>query len=136
MVMTQSEAAQIIQVHYEYIRAIDDGEPETLANLFVPDGEFILGDRSFTGHDEIRGFLEAGLEDRPPAYQHLSTNPLVEVDDDTAAARWSYILLKADDPNGGPGEWAIGTHDVSYERTDAGWKMTRLEAARTYTGEL
>lgn len=134
--MSLSEREELKQIHYEYIRSIDDGEPNTLADLFLPDGTFSVGSRTFEGRDEIRGFLEDGLENRPPAYQHLATNPIISIDGDEATARWSYVVLKADDPEGGSGEWGMGTHSVEYRKRDGEWKIVHLAADRTYTGDL
>ncbi|WP_313693550.1 nuclear transport factor 2 family protein [Halorarum halobium] len=134
--MSERDRSQLERIHYEYIRAVDDGEPESLANLFAPNGTFALGDRSFEGREEIREFLESSAANRPAAYQHLATNPIITVEGDEATARWSYVLLKADDPDHGDGEWAMGTHDVEYGKHGGEWKMDRLTATRTYTGDV
>lgn len=134
--MTLSDREELKRIHYEYIRAIDDGEPEVLAKLFLPDGTFSVGSRTFDGREEIREFLEGSAETRPPAYQHLATNPIISIDSDEATARWSYVVLKADDPEGGSGEWGMGTHNVAYHKRDGEWKIDELSAERTYSGDL
>lgn len=134
--MPESDRTRLKQVHYEYIRTVDDGEPDALADLFLPDGTLTLGDRSFEGRAEIQTFLETSVEDRPPSYQHLASNPIISVDGDKASARWSYVVLKADDPDYGDGEWSMGTHDVEYHKHKGEWKMSQLTATRTYTGNV
>lgn len=134
--MTEDDRRQLEQIHYEYIRAIDEGEPDSLASLFTPDGTFVLGSRMLEGHEKIRAFLEESTSSRPPVYQHLVTNPIISIDGDKATARWSYVVLMADSPKGGSGDWAIGSHNVSYTKNENEWKISRLSAERTYTGHL
>ena len=97
-------ARTIENLLYAYAERIDDGDLEGVADLFThgriqatPDAG---PEATFEGRDAVLGMYRAATrihEDGTPRTKHLTTNVIVEVDDDagTATCRSYYTVLQA-----------------------------------------
>jgi ketosteroid isomerase-like protein len=87
-------------------RAIDDRAAPRLAELFDDDGVLQVAGTVFAGRDAIRGMFGGGSGPRPwtepgellkqPSSMHLTSNPVIDVDGDTATAETDMVTLVRD----------------------------------------
>jgi len=99
-------AREIENLLYTYAERIDAGDFEGIADLFAhgrilpsPDGS---ADVAFEGREQVLGMYEAATrryEDGTPRTRHVTTNAIVEADDDagTGSARSYYTVLQQTD---------------------------------------
>jgi ketosteroid isomerase-like protein len=94
-----------------YMRYNDDGALDRLVALFDADAVFQVMGSVHRGHDEIRAFLAADgvfADDKPrwtdpdqlfrqPRSMHLSSNPVIDLDGDTATAESEFVVMRRDD---------------------------------------
>ncbi|PKB14380.1 SnoaL-like protein [Novosphingobium kunmingense] len=98
----------------------DRGRVEQLAACFAQAGVLEFPGTVATGPDDIAAALQSGT--RNPALSfvhHHITNPLIEIDHDTATAR-SYFSVHTDigpDHSGTYSDWLV--------RTPQGWRFAR-----------
>ncbi len=90
------------------VRAIDDGDAATLADLFEDDGVLQLAGTVFAGRVALLAMFGGGT-DRPrwtdagglllqPGSMHLTTNPVIDVDGDLATAETDMVtFVRGDD---------------------------------------
>ncbi|WP_296675622.1 nuclear transport factor 2 family protein [Novosphingobium sp.] len=100
----------------------DRGRVTDLAACFADDGVLEYPGNAATGPASIAAALSEGSDPRNPALtfvRHHITNPLIEVDGDTATAR-SYFTVHTDI---GPDH--SGTYNDRLMRTPAGWRFSR-----------
>jgi ketosteroid isomerase-like protein len=102
---------EIREVLERYMRYNDDGALDRLIALFDEDAVFQVMGRVLRGHEQIRAFLGAGgvfVDDKPrwtdpgqlllqPRSTHLSSNPVVDLDGDTATAETEFVVLQRDE---------------------------------------
>jgi hypothetical protein len=79
-----------IQTLYSrYCFGIDGKDPDLLADCFVSDGIFAVGEREFVGHEAIRGIATlGGIRTR-----HHYLNPWVKETDGHQALSTAYFLV-------------------------------------------
>jgi ketosteroid isomerase-like protein len=106
----------------------DDHDGDAVAALFAPDG--VWHDTRIgpcEGHAAIKAHFGAiRASGRIARSSHMVTNPVIDVDGDTASGRWS-LLMQYTDPN--DERWRIvGFYRDRYERYEGRWRFRRLEA--------
>jgi uncharacterized protein (TIGR02246 family) len=88
------------------MRLMDDGDGDGVARLFAEDGVFHIAGLVYEGREAIRGMFphptpkawtEPGQLFLQPRAAHWSSNPVVDVDRDTATAETDMIVVKRDD---------------------------------------
>jgi 3-phenylpropionate/cinnamic acid dioxygenase small subunit len=103
--MTDS-AREIENLLYTYAERIDAGTLEGVADLFahgrVMAGPDAPSEARFEGREQVLGMYRAAVrlhEDGTPRTKHVTTNAIIEVDDDagTASARSDYTVLQQTD---------------------------------------
>lgn len=103
-----------------YTYAGDRGRIDDLAACFAADGVLEFPGGSGTGPDGVRAVLARGGSGPARSFvRHHVTNPLIDVDGDTATAR-SYFTVFSDN---GPDH--AGTYDDRLVRTPHGWRFAR-----------
>lgn len=107
----------------------DDHNGDAVAGLFTADGVWQQsGDRPRVGPDEIAakmfGIRNAAIM-RSSA--HMVTNPVIEVDGDTATGRWRFAMMYTS-TGGDHSVRILGHYDERYARVDGSWKFTSLMA--------
>ena len=122
---------EIKQLKARYCLYCDGGWPEKsgthagpIAELFVEDGEWdgSPGLPAAKGREAIRR-LFVDCRNIPFAY-HPVTNPIIEVNGDTATGNWH--LIGVGDMPGGISGFFLGGYEEDYVRTPDGWRYKRM----------
>ncbi len=107
--------------------ALDAKDWDAYADLFLPDGDFIIEGQPRHGREEIVAGPRRDL-DRYATLQHYSTNHKVALDGDTATS--SHYLIAVHIPDAGDhfkhGD-AGGRYDCRCVRTADGWRFAGVE---------
>ena len=124
---------------YRYCEMIDAGDVDGLVELFA---HAVLagfeGNRKWRGRDEIRAMYSSpGRRERTTGTRrtkHITTNVLIEVDDDAGAAtaRSYWVLLTSESPNTPITISLAGSYHDRFERVDGRWRF----AERRYLVDL
>jgi ketosteroid isomerase-like protein len=129
---------ELIKLKARYVNLNDGGwqgpthtDPDAVADMFVDDG--IWDGSPNAGYAQGRAEIKA-LFERFRAVKfivHYVTNPLIEVDGDTANGHW-HALVTSTMPDG-TALWILGLYKEQYVRTSRGWriKVLRFETAVT-----
>lgn len=115
--MTDYEAIMtLIAKHAQYA---DDGDAERRAALYSDDGQFTGPDGATTsGRDAILTTFSS----RPPiAGKHVTSNAVIDIDGDAAAAATDFVFFLAGDA--GFTVMAAGRYDDRFVRTSDGWRF-------------
>lgn len=123
-----ADVEAIRQLKHRYCGLCDDGyDADPLAELFTEDAVWDGGPIGVhSGREAIRRFFQ-GSPARVPFALHMVTNPIIEVDGDSATGRWYlweplvYAL-----PHGDQAWWMSARYDDRYRRTADGWKFERV----------
>lgn len=122
-----ADRLEIADVLYRYATALDTRDLELLREVFTPDVVYVMGVRGeLSGVDAIVRKLDevlGGLE----ATQHLITNPVIEVDGDTARST-SYVRAQHYLTGNGTGGNTLdmgGSYRDELVRTAHGWRIER-----------
>ena len=96
-VQRMEDESTIRKVVVEYGAFLDAKDYASYAGLFAPDGVWVGGFGSFTGPAAIRQMLETNLGKAEAGYVnktsfHMLTNPLIEIDGDTAHVTSKYLF--------------------------------------------
>jgi hypothetical protein len=98
------------------------------ADLFAPDGSFVVGQKSFVGRENLKKFAWHHRPGQGPLYvRNFSTGALIEPSSDGATGRVYAVVFDLGE-DGKPSSVLEGGHyeDV-YVKTDAGWRIKRRE---------
>jgi hypothetical protein len=105
-----------------YCQRCDDGDHAGVAALWAPDGELLYDGELIVGHAALEvWFAQKSPPDRRG--KHLTTNVVVDVDGDRAAATSDYAFLRIED-----GVIAVpfaGRYVDALARIDGTWRLTR-----------
>jgi 3-phenylpropionate/cinnamic acid dioxygenase small subunit len=116
----------IVSTLYRYGEALDHDDRREFLECFTADAAYLVSMRittsnefGFHGQEELGAYFD-GHTHAPGAYhKHVTTNPLVTVDGDTADVR-SYFL-RVDSPAAGPAVVvAAGRYLDRFQRSDDG----------------
>jgi hypothetical protein len=122
------DVEQIKQLKHRYCAYCDEGyDPDGIASLFVLDGVWdggLFG--CFEGRDAIHGFF-SGASKLISFANHYVTNPVIEVDGDTATGRWDLWQPMVNEP-ASQACWLVAKYRDTYvKQDDGGWMFQRLE---------
>jgi ketosteroid isomerase-like protein len=92
----------VVATLYAYGEALDYGDRKLFLDCFTPDADYAVemrlnreGSFSYRGHDELAGYFD-GHTHAPTAYhRHVTINPVVVCDADTATATSYFLLVDA-----------------------------------------
>ena len=118
-------ANEIRNLKAAYAAACDDNyNPDRIAALFTADAVWeSQGLGRYEGREAIREFFR-GISGHFTFALHYGLNPHIEVDGDTARARW-YLLMPCtvgDHPDGeSRAMWRAGIDDEEYVRIEGRW---------------
>jgi hypothetical protein len=111
------------------MRYMDDGAGQRVAGLFAEDGVLQVAGTVFAGREAICQMFPAPdpppwtdpgeLLKQPPA-GHWSSNPVIEVDGDTAMAETDMLLVKRGE-NGKASITLVARYRDRLRRSDTGW---------------
>ncbi len=99
-------------------------DPQAVADMFTEDGVWDgAPDSGYAkGREQIRELFQAF--GAVPFIIHYVTNPLIEIDGDTATGHW-HALVTATMP-GPQALWILGIYKDDYVRCPDGWKFKKL----------
>lgn len=147
------DAENVRRLHLAYESSLDRGRYEEVAALFAEDAEVVYGGSLFSGSEEVRRLYCAqfaagrtGKKVEPaPGFEPdpSELEPAVEVAQDrrTASGRFPFSMQVGEPMTGDSslvamarlhGEgivqwWERGSCELACVKTDAGWKIRRLE---------
>ncbi len=121
------DVENIKQLKYEYCAQCDDSyNPKGIANLFTEDGVWDGGDFGLCeGRDAIESFFSS-TPDLVEFAIHSVTNPIIQVDGDTATGSWKLwqpMVYR----NGSKAFWYAAEYNEVYVRTPDGWRFKSLK---------
>ena len=106
----------------------DDHNPDLITTIFTQDGVW-EGDGigRAEGHAEIKALFE-GFQKSIKFSQHMVKNPIIDVDGDTATARWYFFgtfkFYKKDQAR-----WQSARYHETYQKTQDQWCIKHLKIA-------
>ena len=113
----------------EYAAACDDNyDADRLAALFVEDATWESeGMGRHEGREAIREFFR-GISGHFVFALHYGLNPQIEVDGDTARARW-YLFMPCTVGDTGEAMWRAGVDEEEYVRVGGRWMYKSKKSA-------
>ncbi len=104
----ESERA-IAQVMYAYGRALDYGDLDGFLDCFTDDAHYVVDMRlggpaflEYHGREELAGYHEWHTHAPDAWHKHVTTNPAITIDGDTATAVSYFMRLDSDVEHGAP----------------------------------
>jgi 3-phenylpropionate/cinnamic acid dioxygenase small subunit len=122
-----------------YAELVDNGDFDAVGKLFA-DGTFIGSGTAYHGSDAVTGMLHDQIQvyaDRTPRTRHVTTNLIVDVDEEggTAGARSSVTILQAT-----PGlplqPIVVGRYEDEFRRAGDGWRFASRRVNFQLSGDL
>ncbi len=112
----------------------DDHNPDRITTIFTEDGIWEgKGIGTARGSAEIRKLFER-FQSMMSFSQHMTMNPRIEVDGDTATGTW-YFLGAFTYHDGSQPRWQGTRYHEDYERVNGEWKIKHLRIRRPgFTG--
>jgi hypothetical protein len=130
-----------------YMRYNDDLAADRLAELFDHDARFQVMGRVHVGREAIRALFNRNGANRPPwtspgelfnqpGSVHISSNPIIDVDGDTASAESDFLVIRRD-PDGRARSVLVGRYRDRLRRLEDGrWVIqTRTGVSVARPGE-
>ena len=113
----------------EYAAACDDNyDADRLAALFVEDATWeSQGMGKYEGREAIREFFR-GISGHFVFALHYGLNPQIEVNGDTARARW-YLFMPCTVGDTGKAMWRAGLDEEEYVRVQGKWMYKSKKSA-------
>jgi len=115
---------EIIRLLNTYGPAVDSGESQPAAQLWIEDGAYDVGGESrIVGHDDIAAIYdsEGHQELVHKGVSHLTATPRITVQGDTAeAVAYSFVVLKEDETWY---IWRAAANHWTLVRTPEGWRI-------------
>jgi 3-phenylpropionate/cinnamic acid dioxygenase small subunit len=125
------DVAEIEGLILEYARHLDARDLHAYSRLFCADGEWSGNTGHAKGPDAIQAMLEERLPPNPPApgptSRHVVSNPVIEVEGDSARASVTWALIRRGE--GDEPELALlGHYDDELAREDGRWRFRSRRA--------
>ena len=99
----------IADTMYAYGRGLDYGERELFLNCFTPDAYYVVDMRlggeatlEFRGHEELAKYYEDHTHAPDAWHKHVTTNPSISIDGDTATTVSYFLRVDASESDAGP----------------------------------
>jgi 3-phenylpropionate/cinnamic acid dioxygenase small subunit len=140
--------AAIEELLFRYATAIDAGDLDAVAALFAH-GAIATDDGTVIarGAEEVRDLYRSTTRihaDGTPRTAHLTTNAVIEVDDDDAGraeSRSRFVVHQAVPPTGDDPGLALqpviaGRYHDRFERVDGGWRFVERRMRPELFGDL
>ena len=100
--------------------------------LIVKDGSWeAAGFLKAVGHKQIRDAFNAMRRDTPIAV-HITANPMIKVNGDTATGVWHVLVMTAD--AFGRDMFTAGQYRDTFVRTRGGWRFKSLHCSFFFSG--
>lgn len=125
--ITRMEDIEAIkQLKALYCEICDDNHnPDRIVTIFPEDGIWEgRGIATATGHAEIRALFE-GFQSMMSFTQHMTMNPRISVDGDTAEGTW-YFFGPFTFYENNQAKWQAARYHERYVKQDGEWKIKHL----------
>ncbi len=118
-----ADRTRIIELTARYNRAYDEGDAEGFAALFTDDAVMeVVGGFRVEGHEGLTKMC-AGM---PWGIMHVTVDPVIEIDGDTAVQRVTLLVLQRADGAGRRSKLSsTGRYTDDLVRTASGWRFAR-----------
>ena len=104
----------------------DDHNPDRIVEIFTEDGVWEgRGIGTARGRDEIRALFER-FQQMMSFSQHMTMNPRIEVDGDTARGTW-YFFGPFTFRENNQAKWQATRYHEEYARVNGEWKIKHLK---------
>jgi ketosteroid isomerase-like protein len=120
----------IVDTMYAYGTSIDYGDRDRFLACFTDDADYVVvmrsgdGGFSFHGHDELAQYFEDHTHAPAAWHKHVTTNPSVTVDGDTADAISYFLRVDAAAESGPAFVLASGRYlDEFVRERDGSWRI-------------
>jgi uncharacterized protein (TIGR02246 family) len=134
------DRAEIEDLMWRYVRALDTFDPEAYARVFTEDGQFGSGENATKGRAALRSMVEnlrSGREQRRVAgetvapLQHIIANSRIEFINEDEARFHSYWMTLAGStgPGTAPAVLAAGRGVDHLVRVDGAWLIKSRDVA-------
>jgi uncharacterized protein (TIGR02246 family) len=137
---------EIREVIERYMRYNDDRAADAIAELFHEDVRFQVMGRVVSGRDAVRAVFVGAGEELPswtkpgglftqPGSVHMSSNPVIDVDGDTATVETDFLVVnRGEDGRAKPS--LVGRYRDEFRRVDGRWLIyTRTGVSVARPGE-
>ncbi|MBS1836998.1 MAG: nuclear transport factor 2 family protein [Actinobacteria bacterium] len=124
---------RIKRLKYAYLRCLDQKDWSGLGALFTPDAraEYSGGNYSYTGREEIIGFLVENMGREAFHSSHRVHHPEIDVDGDSAVGVWALEDTVVD-TDWGFVLFGAAFYRDEYRRSDAGWRISHTSYRRSF----
>jgi 3-phenylpropionate/cinnamic acid dioxygenase small subunit len=109
----------------EYCQLLDDGRFDDWAEVFAADATFMPLGNVVTGREAIRAWAYETFPDLDRIGRHLTINPIVDVDGETAVAKSDVLMLRPSPE--GPRPVLVGEYHDRLVREGGRWRFARRE---------
>lgn len=120
----------ISQLKYRYLRTLDTKDWVGFADCFLPTATGDYNGLAFADREELVSYMRQNLGEGLYT-MHQVHHPEIEVDGDTAVARW-YLQDKVIVPAFGFMLEGAAFYDDRYLRTPEGWRVSHTGYRRTF----
>lgn len=142
---TQCDSCAIRKLIYQYADHIDRGDLRAVAAMFSH-GRVVAADsegreNEFVGEEAVYGLMSAFTRLYPdngtPHTKHMTTNVMVELDDDGRTAHSQAYCIVFQALADFPLQPVIGvSYQDRFEKTERGWRFTRRRMETDLLGDL
>jgi ketosteroid isomerase-like protein len=116
---------------YAYGAALDYGDRQQFLGCFTPDADYLVTMRiggagsgmQFHGHDQLGAYFEGHTHAPAAWHKHITTNPSITIDGDTATASSYFIRVDAEGAAGPATVIASGRYQDTLVRDGARWRI-------------
>jgi len=108
----------------KYCHGIDKQDEETFMSIWSDDADYVLPRGEGQGIDGIRALVHKVWDQVPKSHHHI-TNPIVDIDGDTASAKTDVFYFRLTDD--GVNQLLSGGYALEFVRRDGEWRTRRME---------
>ena len=103
---------------------VDEGNADTLYELFTEDGVLVLGTSEIKGRDAIRTWGQKLAEDQTyKCIRHVAANMRFTVVNENEADGVTVLTVFMDDEASSSVPWVVGEDHDRFVRTEQGWRL-------------
>ncbi len=129
-VQKQEDIEAIKRLKFKYCKLLDAGNPaDELGALFTDDSTWEAGEPwgSYEGREAIVDFFH-GHQNAVHFSVHALSNPEIDVDGDTAHARWRLLApATLNMEEGCVAHWMFGDYTDEYRKVNGHWLFSRVK---------
>ena len=121
---TSDDYMEIQQLYQAYQRGVDGGDRDS-SWVFSSDGEFILGDQTVSGQQELQEFYANVNKTYPGRLRRLLSNIVILPSPEGATGSAYLFAIDAQDVDAPPTIAYFGVYRDQFVKTSDGWRLKR-----------